>query len=139
MNFLAIFLLSVAAALITWELNNKYKLGPVRASSIVSLIFGLIIYFLKINSVYGVAIMGASFAGMSTDKVIPNKILMAVCGIIFSLVFYNLSGEVFAGFGGKLGTTACISVVMTLGVVKMIGGCRRYHKLLQCSRKKIFK
>ncbi|MDP2908206.1 MAG: hypothetical protein Q8N77_00190 [Nanoarchaeota archaeon] len=139
MNFLAILLLSVAAALITYDLNNKHKLGPVRASSLVSLIFGLIVYFLKINPIYGAAVMGASFAAMSTDKVIPNKVLMTICGIIFSLVFFNLSSESFAGFGGRLGTTACISVIMTLGMIKMIGGCRKYHRMLQCGRKKIFK
>ncbi len=127
--------LSIAAALITWELNVKYCLGGVRASSLVSLITGLIIYFLKLEPVYGVAIMGASFAAMSSEYVIPKRFWMLICGLIYSLVFINLPSDLFAGFGGKLGTTACLSVVMTLGVLKTFGGCKKYSQLLQCKVK----
>ncbi len=127
--------LSIIAALVTWELNVKYCLGGVRASSLVSLVSGLIIYLLKLEPFYGVAIMGASFAAMSTEYVIPKRFWMLVCGFIYSLVFINLPSDLFAGFGGKLGTTACLSVVMTLGVIKLFGGCKKYSQLLQCKIK----
>ncbi|MDP2907859.1 MAG: hypothetical protein Q8O03_08020 [Nanoarchaeota archaeon] len=127
--------LSIIAALITWELNVKYCLGGVRASSLVSLIAGLIVYFLKLEPIYGVAVMGASFAAMSTEYVIPKRFWMLVCGFIYSIVFINLPSNLFTGFGGKLGTTACMSVVMTLGVIRLFGGCKRYSKLLQCKIK----
>ncbi len=124
--------LSIAAALVTWELNVKYCFGGVRASSLVSLIAGLIVYFLKLDPVYGLAVMGASFAAMSTEYVIPKRFWIIITGFIFSIVFSNLPNNLFAGFGGKLGTTACMSVVMTLGVIKLFGGCKKYSQLLQC-------
>lgn len=124
-----IFLLSIVAALATYELSLKYKFGAVRASSLVSLIAGLILYFLKLNPIYGVAIMGASFAAMSTDKVVPTRFWMFICSLVFAAVFLGLNNNLFAGFGGKLGTTACISVVMTLGVMKIAGRCKELQKV----------
>jgi len=132
MNYLIIFLISIAGAIITWELNVKYKFGGVKASSVVSLIAGLIIYFQKIDPIYGVAIMGASFAAMSSDKVIPTRVWMFICSLVFSIIFINLSNNFFAGFGGKLGTTACMSVVFTLGLMKITGRYKKYSKLLHC-------
>lgn len=137
-----IIAISIIASLITWELNVKYCLGGVRASSLVSLIAGLTAYFLKLEPVYGLTVMGASFAAMSTEYVIPKRFWIAVCGLIFSLVFSNLPSTLFTGFGGKLGTTACASVVMTLGIIRLSGGCKRYSQLLQCkikNKKKKFK
>lgn len=94
--------ISIIAALITWELNVKYCLGGVRASSLVSLIAGLIIYFLKLEPVYGLAVMGASFTAMSTEYVIPKRFWIIITGFIFSMVFSNLPSHIFTGFGGKL-------------------------------------
>lgn len=119
MNYPLIILLSIATVLATRELSLKCKLGPVRASSLLSLVAGMIIYFLRFDPVYSATIIGASFAAMSTDKVIPTRFWMAVSGFIFALIFLNLSPDFFTGFGGKLGTIACLSVVMTLGVRKI--------------------
>jgi len=125
---LIIISLSIIAALVTWELNVKYCFGGVRASSLVSLIAGLIVYFLKLEPVYGLAVMGASFAAMSTEYVIPKRFWIIITGFIFSLVFLNLPSNIFAGLGGKLGTTACISVVMTLGVIRVITNIKNFIK-----------
>lgn len=119
MNYPLIFLLSIATVLATRELSLKCKLGPVRASSLLSLTAGMIIYFLRFDPVYSATIIGASFAAMSTDNVIPTRFWMAVSGLIFAMIFLNLSPDFFTGFGGKLGTTACLSVIMTLGVMKI--------------------
>lgn len=127
MNWIIIGL-SITAALITWELNVKYCLGGVRASSLISLIAGLIVYFSKLDSTYGLAVMGASFAAMSTEYVIPKRFWMIVCGFVFSLIFLNLPNQIFAGFGGRLGTTACISVVMTLGIIRIVNNMKNFLK-----------
>jgi len=127
--------LSVIAALATWELNVKYCFGGVRASSIVSLISGLIVYFSKLDPDYGVAVMGASFAAMSTEYVIPKRFWMTICGIVFALIFLNLPDNIFPGFGGKLGTTACISVVMTLGFMRMITNVKNFIKKVKKNKK----
>jgi len=129
---LIIFLLSIIAALITQHISIDWKQGPVIASASVSLVFGVISLFLPAE-MFGyniellvksapVAVMGVSFAAMSSGKMIPSKKLMAVAGAVFSFVFLFAS-PFFQGLGGGLGTTACISVIMTLGMVKI-------HKLL---------
>jgi hypothetical protein len=127
--------ISVIAAIVTWELNVKYCLGGVRASSLVSLITGLIVYFSKLDAVYGLAVMGASFAAMSTEYVIPKRFWMIICGFVFSLIFLNLPSSIFAGFGGRLGTTACMSVVMTLGLIRVITNVKSFLKKIKKNKK----
>lgn len=127
--------LSIIAALVTWELNVKHCLGGVRASSLVSLITGLIVYFSKVDAVYGVAVMGASFAAMSTEYVIPKRFWIIICGFVFSLIFSNIPDNIFAGFGGKLGTTACIAVVMTLGVIRVTNNSKNFLKRSKKNKK----
>ncbi|MBM3200340.1 hypothetical protein FJZ53_05360 [Candidatus Woesearchaeota archaeon] len=133
--------LSLASALLTWELNVKRGWGGVKASSLVSLISGLIVYFLRINPDYGAAVMGASFAAMSTDKVIPNRRWVSICGLVFAALFLGISSQAFGGFGGRLGTTSCMSVVMTLGLLRVFGSHKKYPHLLhhKAPEKKIFK
>jgi len=116
---------SVSAALITQELNIWRKLGPVKASTFVSLLFGLIFYLIpKIGAAAQVlpptippVAMGASFVAMSSEKVIPSRKWMLVGGIIFAAVFL-LANPTFKGYGGLLGTGACISVVITVGMMR---------------------
>lgn len=127
MNWI-IILISVVSAVVTWEFNVKYCIGGVRASSLVSLIAGLIVYFSKFEPVYGLAVMGASFTAMSTEYVIPKRFWMIICGLVFSLIFSNLPDNIFAGFGGKLGTTACIAVVMTLGIMRVVSNTKSFLK-----------
>ena len=60
--------------------------------------------------------MGASFVGMVSEKVINNYWILASAGIIFSILYLN-TGSYFEGFGGALGTTASISVIVTMGII----------------------
>lgn len=125
---LIIFLLSIIAALVTQHISIDWKQGPVIASASVSLVFGVTFFFLPAE-MFGynielivksapVAVMGASFAAMSSGEMIPTKKLMVIAGAVFSLVFLFAS-PLFQGLGGGLGTTACVSVIMTLGMVKI--------------------
>lgn len=127
-----IILASVAAAATTYELNNNRGFGPVAASASVGLLFGIAFYFLGAAGFIGpqlaesipLAAMGASFAGMSSKKVLPDHLWAAVSGAIFSFIFL-FSSPVFAGLGGELGIAACVSVVAARGmmaVLKYTGG-----------------
>ena len=88
-------------------LNNYQRAGPVVAASIVGIIAAL---FFKNYAVTGYI---ASFVGMSSLNVIPSieyTILFGfVCGIICILFAPH-----YAGFGGKAGTTAFLSVATTV-------------------------
>ena len=56
----------------------------------------------------------------STDIKQLNKIWMVgTGGLIFGIIYY-LSSGVLLGFGGKLGTIAFLSTVITIGFFKVI-------------------
>ncbi len=121
-----VLLVSVVASLLTYELNIKMAQGAVKASAIVGLLFGLPVYFAPAFGIahdilwtVPAAAIGASFAGMSSEKVITNRKWMLLTGAIFSGVFL-FSSPVFAGNGGSLGTIACAAVVITLGIKNFV-------------------
>ncbi|MDT0644671.1 hypothetical protein RM553_17660 [Zunongwangia sp. F363] len=109
------------AATATYLANHFLKMGAVRASALLSLAVGLFFYFFPhFFAPYFIrhiplVFMGASFIGMVSKNVVGNYLLIAFSGIIFSLIYLN-SSRFFAGFGGALGTTACISVLVSVGL-----------------------
>lgn len=110
-----------ASALITYILQVKYKLGAVRASALVGVVAGLFVFlwpeilpkFLMNN--LPIVAFGASFIGMASSKVVNNYILIVFSGCVFALIFLNTS-DFFNGFGGGLGITACIALLITLSL-----------------------
>ncbi len=123
---------SIAAAVITYELNVKRKLGSVIASAAVGLFFGAVYAALgsagfvekDLAETIPLAAMGASFAGMSSKEVMPGHGWIALSGAVFSFIFL-FSSPVFSGIGGGLGISACISVVITRGAILFFGKPRR--------------
>lgn len=122
---------SVAAAVLTRELSINRGFGPVAASASVSLFFGIVYYTLEYIEIVDaqlaetipLAAMGASFAGMSSKKAVPSHAWVAISGAIFSFVFL-FSSPVFAGLGGWLGITACVSVVAARGIMALLKAFR---------------
>lgn len=114
---IAIFLVSgIIGALVTFILNNHYQLGGVMASAGVSVFAGgffflfpdLLSQHLTLN--IPLIVMGSSFIGMATSRVIKKTWVIAISGLIFCIIFL-LTGSFFEGFGGGLGTTAAISLI----------------------------
>ena len=105
----------VFGATSTFYLNNKLQFGGVLASSVVAVIAGGLFYIfptllnenLSLN--IPIVIMGASFVGMATNRVIKSSWIIGVSGFIFSTI-YLLTGPFFEGYGGSLGTIAAISL-----------------------------
>ncbi len=123
---LVIMIAGVIGAVITQYVNVNLKQGPVKASASVALIFALPFYFfpglldflyIGVSAKVPVVIIGASFVAMSSVKVIPSWKWMSLGGLIFSIIFLNWS-KFFLGFGGGLGTTACLSVIITMGIMR---------------------
>jgi hypothetical protein len=121
MNELILFITGGIGALSTYIVAHDLKQGVVRASAGLSLIVGLFFYAFPdlVSSELTVEIplvfFGASFVGMTGSHVVPNRWWMFLGGVIFSGI-YLASSNVFVGYGGKLGTTACISSVIVLGI-----------------------
>jgi hypothetical protein len=130
MNELMLFITGGIGAVSTFIVAHDLKQGVVRASAGLSLIVGLFFYaFPDIVSpelVVDIPLVffGASFVGMTGIHVVKRRWLMLLGGIIFSGI-YLVSSEVFVGYGGKLGTTACISSLIVLGLGSLIGRFRK--------------
>ena len=115
----------IFSALLTWFINNHKARGAVRASALPSLIVGLFFYcFPNLLSEYltwqiPLVFIGSSFVGMVSINIISKWIYVAISGLVFSLIYLN-TGRFFNGFGGALGTTACIAVLVAIGLAKLI-------------------
>ncbi len=111
----------IVSATLTYLVNNKYEQGAVRASAGLSLIVGLFFYlFPELFSAYltkniPIVFIGATFIGMVSSKVLQNIFLIAIAGFVFSIIYLNTS-HFFKGYGGALGTTAAISVLVSLSL-----------------------
>ena len=120
-DLIILILLGAFSALITFILNVKLNQGHVRASALVGVSIGCFILFCpNLLSDYftqnlPLVCFGASFVGMVSHKVISNYFLIAIAGAVFTLLFLNLS-SIFNGFGGGLGATACLAVLITLSI-----------------------
>lgn len=119
--FVVAIVFGILGAIIPFVLHNHGRFNPVQASVWPSLIIALAFYFSAdfIPEIYQHGIpaifFGASFAGMATTVILPRIWHVSIAGIIFSIFYLNTS-VYFDGFGGALGTTACIAVVMVFGV-----------------------
>ncbi|PRX44382.1 hypothetical protein [Salegentibacter salegens] len=121
MEISILFLTGIISAILTYVVNNKYKQGAVRASASLSLLVGLFFYsFPDIFNPYltkniPIVFIGATFIGMVSSKILPSYLLVGFSGFIFSIIYLNAS-PFFKGYGGALGTTAAISVLVSLSL-----------------------
>ncbi len=123
---LLLIIVSIIGAVSTYTVSVGLKAGPIKASAILSLFVAIIVAIIpKTISWYSlvenmpVVFMGASFIGMSITEIMPNKSQIALAGLVFGLIFIN-EGIFFKGYGGGLGTVACLSVLITIGVIKLL-------------------
>lgn len=111
--------ISIAATWLTYFLNRYCKLGPVKSSSLIALCIGGIYQLNQSFFHYDwqkdipFIVIGSTFIGMITSRKHYRNFNFFVAPIIFTLIYYNISKE-FKGFGGALGTAACISLVVTI-------------------------
>lgn len=122
----------IVAAILTFLVNNKYEQGAVRASTGLSLLVGLFFYiFPELFSTFltkniPIVFIGATFIGMVSSKVIKNVYFIAIAGFVFSIIYLNTS-HLFKGYGGALGTTAAISVLVSLSLA-MVAKSKKIRK-----------
>jgi len=102
---LCLFLAVIAGAVASYWLSVEMKLGAVVAASLVGVIAAVVL------PSYGVPLYTGAFVGMASPKVLNSAQLFlaaAIAGVIFVL-----AQDVFNGFGGKLGTIACASCILS--------------------------
>ncbi|WP_034920802.1 hypothetical protein [Gillisia sp. CAL575] len=121
MENILISIISIIGVVLTFYVSTKMEHGAVRASAGLSLSVGIFFYlfpdtltpFLTHN--IPVAFMGASFVGMVSNKIIHSYWMLTFTGIMYSILYLH-TGSYFEGFGGALGITASISVIVIMGI-----------------------
>lgn len=124
----------IIGAISTYWVAHSLKQGVVRASALLSLIVGLFFYFfpevvgaeltLKIPLVF----CGATFVGMTGKNIEARYWVIALAGGLFSGLFMA-SATLFNGFGGGLGTTACVSIIALVSFVRKQKGDKTIEKI----------
>lgn len=100
------FLAVVLGGIGTYYLSYYIGLGAVVASSLIAILADMVV------PEYGVPAYCGSFVGMSSNILFFNHAEVALASAVAGLV-YVLTRDVFAGFGGKLGTIAFIGASIT--------------------------
>jgi len=101
-----ISLIALVATVITYALNNYLFLGPVLAASTVGLISAVSM------RKYSTVIYAGALAGMTSSMVTSTWWVIVFIGALTGIIFYFLKPH-FIGEGGKLGTAAFLSVILT--------------------------
>lgn len=108
-----ILICSVISSAITWYLNHVIGFENIVANGLVGVLTAILL-----PGPLAAATYTASFVGMSGTAVITSVFGAAVGGIIVGTIWI-LTSEVYAGIGGKGGTTACLSVHITRAIMKL--------------------
>ena len=152
LQFVVLLLCSVSATLLTYEINIRFKQGPVRASALIALFVGGFFYFFPnlLPEFYTknipLYVIGGTFIGMVSSAVNISYISLILSPILFAVLLHYTS-KVFNGFGGALGTTACIALMCTMAfpiitknkkvtygyrLLRIIFKKRKRRKILKC-------
>ncbi|OJU79029.1 MAG: hypothetical protein BGO09_10490 [Bacteroidetes bacterium 47-18] len=121
MDTIIIIATSIAGALITFLFNTRLGLGPVKSSAWLTLLIAAYFHYCPdVLSPYltrhiPVAYIGGSFIGMVSAQQLSTYTGIALAGLIFSFIYLNTS-KLFTGYGGALGTSACISLLVVLSI-----------------------
>lgn len=111
----------IAGAIIPYYLQRRFNWDAVTASALPSLFFALLLKLLflsnDLETEMAFIFFGASFVGMVSKNILPNYFQVALSGILFCVLYLHAS-TFFQGYGGGLGTAACISVLILYGIKK---------------------
>jgi len=98
---------------LTWFINHRMGYGAVIANGLVGVMAAT---FLP-NDLAGITYT-SSFVGMSSLAVIPSITVAALGSLIVALVFL-ITAEIYTGIGGKGGTTAALSTIITKAIMSI--------------------
>ena len=123
MEEIIILIISIAAGMATYLVNNILKRGPVIASAIITLVSGIMLphFFPNIGATLVTAAACSSYAGMITVENALNIREMAIISLMTGIL-YIAANSAYIGIGGRLGTIAAISCFAWLGFKKAFIG-----------------
>jgi hypothetical protein len=118
MNQKRVFLtiiVAVVGAVVTWYINHELGYGALIANGFVGIVAGL-----SLPSDLAGAAYTASFVGMSANFIIPSLGFAVLGGIVVGVVIVT-TVPIYAGIGGKGGTSAATAVLITQGIMRLFG------------------
>ena len=125
MNELLVISISAVGALVTYYLHINNKLDVILASALPTLVFTLlckiagIIFSSMILEILALVFFGATFVGMSNKVRLGRYHVIALAGVLYGLIYLSLS-EAFAGYGGRLGITAAVAVLISISINSLL-------------------
>lgn len=118
MDLILAIIVGMFGAWSTYKLAQIPSMGVVRSSALLSLVVGLIFYFFPSGTQFDlipVIFIGASFVGMTSVERISSGFQIALAGMVFGMIYHYMV-PTHTGFGGALGTSACLGGIVVLGV-----------------------
>ena len=105
---------AIAGVTITWFINHPMGYGAIVANGMVGLVAAVLLPAPLAGAAYA-----ASFVGMSSLGVLPSIFAALVGGVVVGLVLI-ITPEIYAGIGGKGGTTAALSAQITRAIMNLL-------------------
>ncbi|NLJ77887.1 MAG: hypothetical protein GX329_00845 [Tissierellia bacterium] len=112
-NHIYVLICSFIGVTLTWFINHRMGYGAVIANGLVGVMAAT---FLP-NELAGITYT-SSFVGMSSLAVIPSMAAATLGSVIVAIVFLT-TAEIYAGIGGKGGTTAALSTIITKAIMSI--------------------
>lgn len=106
---------STLAAAITWYINHEMGYGAVVANGFV----GIVAATLFSPGLAGV-LYTTSFVGMSAQTIVPTITIAGVTGLVAGIIII-FSKDIYAGFGGKGGTSMALSTQLVRAFLNIFG------------------
>ncbi len=112
---------AILSALLTQHIHIRFKQGPVRASAVVALFVAATLHFFPnllspfLTQHIPMVAIGGSFIGMATSDRLSTYLGTAFAGLVLGIIYLHTS-TYFDGYGGALGTAACISVLVVMSI-----------------------
>lgn len=103
MGHIKILLGTILSAAITWYIHHELGHGPIIANGFIGVLVAVLFAPKEAGAYYA-----ASFVGMSGQGIVPSMAMAGLIGL-FAGVVILLSQEIYAGIGGKGGTTVAFS------------------------------
>lgn len=110
---LYLIICSFIGVILTWFVNHQMGYGPIIANGLIGVMAAT---FLP-NDLAAI-MYASSFVGMSSLEVIPSLGAAALGSFIVAIVFLS-TAEIYAGIGGKGGTTAALSTIITRAILRI--------------------
>ncbi|MGJ1430546.1 hypothetical protein ACR79M_02750 [Sphingobacterium spiritivorum] len=121
MEVFILICVGIFGSLLSFYTSVHLKQGPIRSSaSLTMLVAGFLYFFPELLSPYltkniPYVFIGSSFIGMVSSGQLSSYLGLGLAGLIFTFIFLNTS-RFFDGFGGALGTSACVSLLAVMSI-----------------------